>query len=143
MHRPRSLRPRSVGFKMTAMIDMAFLLITFFIMSIRFGQQGEEQIKLPNADQAKTVTEERVDMVTVNVTRDGLYVVNGVRQSSSELRRYLEARKALGDPVEVIVRGDRRSPFSAIQRVMRMSIEAGIANVSLAALQQPDEEGHD
>ncbi len=143
MHRPRSLRPPSVGFKMTAMIDMAFLLITFFIMSIRFGQQGEEQIKLPNADQAKTVTEERVDLVTVNVTRDGLYVVNGVRQSSSELRRYLEARKALGDPVEVIVRGDRRSPFSAIQRVMRMSIEAGIANVSLAALQQPDEEGHD
>ena len=138
MRIPHSIRQRTLGFKMTAMIDMAFLLITFFIMSIRFGQQGEELVKLPSADQAREVTDEQVELVTVNVTQDGLYVVNGVNHSGSDLNRYLEARKEEGDRIEIVIRGDRRSQFSAIQRVMRMSAETGIPDVSLAALQQPD-----
>jgi biopolymer transport protein ExbD len=122
---------------MTSMIDMAFLLITFFIMSIRFGQAGEEMIKLPDADQAKEVTDERVELVTVNVTEDGLYVVGGVNHSTAELTRYLETRRDEGDrKLEIVIRGDKRSQFAAVQRVMRVSAEIGIADVSLAALQQ-------
>jgi len=138
---PRSARPRSVNFKITAMIDMAFLLITFFIMSIRFGQEGEQMIKLPSADQAKEVIDERVELITVNITRDGLYVIGGGEKSSSELFRYLQLRRDEADKVEVVIRGDRLSEFNAVQRVMRLSAEAGIADVSLAALQLADEEG--
>jgi biopolymer transport protein ExbD len=136
----RSIRGRSITFKVTAMIDMTFLLITFFIMSIRFGQQGEERIKLPNADQAKAVTDERVELVTVNVTKDGTYLVNGINRSSTELLRYLEARKEESDKVELVVRGDRGSEFHAVQRVMRLSAEAGVTDVSLAALQLAEPE---
>jgi biopolymer transport protein ExbD len=117
------------------MVDMAFLLITFFIMSIRFGQQGEELVKLPNADQAREVTDERVELVTVNVTRDGLYVLNTAERSSSEIARYLKSRFDEGKKIEVIVRGDHRAQFDAVQRIMRLSAEAGISDVSLAALQ--------
>jgi biopolymer transport protein ExbD len=117
------------------MIDMTFLLITFFIMSIRFGQQGEEQIKLPNADQAKEVTDQRVELITVNVTKDGDYLVNGVKQSGTSLLRYLESRKEEGDKIELVVRGDKNTEFNAVQRVMRLSAEAGVTDVSLAALQ--------
>jgi len=126
---------------MTAMIDMAFLLITFFIMSIRFGQQGEELVKLPKADEAKEVTDQRVELVTVNVTRDGLYLVNGNEKTGGQLWTYLQARHDEGQKIEVVIRGDRRSEFNAVQRVMRLSAEAGISDVSLAALQLPDEEG--
>lgn len=139
---PRSNRPRSISFKITAMIDMAFLLITFFVMSIRFGQAGEEQIKLPDADQAKEVTDQRVELVTVNVTRDGLYLVNGVRKSGGELSRYLQSRKEEATKsIELVIRGDRNTQFSAIQRAMRLSAEVGIHDVNLAALQTGDEEG--
>ena len=138
---PRSNRPRSISFKITAMIDMAFLLITFFVMSIRFGQAGEEQIKLPDADQAKEVTDQRVELVTVNVTRDGLYLVNGVRKSGGELSNYLQSRKEESTKsIELVIRGDRNTQFSAIQRAMRLSAEAGIHDVNLAALQTSDEE---
>ena len=137
MHSSRAIRARTTGLKMTSMIDMAFLLITFFIMSIRFGQAGEEMIKLPDADQAKEVTDERVELVTVNVTEDGLYVVGGVNHSTAELTRYLETRRDEGDrKLEIVIRGDKRSQFAAVQRVMRVSAEIGIADVSLAALQQ-------
>jgi len=135
MRFPRSARGRSVSFKITSMIDMTFLLITFFIMSLRFGQQGEEQIKLPNADQAKEVTEHRVELITVNVTKDGLYVINGVEQSASQFLRYVEARKDEGGKLEIVVRGDKSSEFHAVQRLMRLSAEAGVSDVSLAALQ--------
>jgi biopolymer transport protein ExbD len=141
MRAPRSNRPRSISFKITAMIDMAFLLITFFVMSIRFGQAGEEQIKLPDADQAKEVTDQRIELVTVNVTRDGLYLVNGVRKSGGELSNYLQSRKEESTKsIELVIRGDRNTQFSAIQRAMRLSAEAGIHDVNLAALQTSDEE---
>ena len=141
MKSARSIRPRHVGFKITSMIDMAFLLITFFIMSIRFGQQGEELVKLPDADQAREVTDERVELVTVNITRNGGFVIGGTDHSAGEVLAYLRARKEEGDDLEVVIRGDKASEFSAIQRVMRMSAEAGISDVSLAALQrEPGEE---
>ena len=142
MRHSRSFRPRSVSFKVTAMIDMAFLLITFFVMSIRFGHQGEELVKLPNADQAQEVTDERVELITVNVTRDGIYFVSGIEQSGSSLFRYLkDRRESSDDSIEVVVRGDRSSEFTDVQRVMRLSAEAGIKDVSLAALQAGDNSG--
>jgi len=123
------------------MIDMAFLLITFFVMSIRFGHQGEELVKLPNADQAKEVTDERVELITVNVTRDGGYVVSGIERSGSSLFKYLKDRhEHAKNRMEVVVRGDRESEFTDIQRVMRLSAEAGIKDVSLAALQAGDDD---
>ena len=117
------------------MIDMAFLLITFFIMSLRFGQQGEELVKLPNADQAREVTENRTELITVNVTKDGRYLVNNLEQSGSDLLRYLEVRKEEAGKVELIIRGDRNTQFQSVQRVMRLSAEAGVSDVNLAALQ--------
>ena len=123
------------------MIDMAFLLITFFIMSIRFGQAGEETIELPNADQAREVTDERVELVTVNVSGEGVYLVSGVQRSRAELDRYIEARKAEASEhrkLEIVVRGDRSSRFENVQAVMRMAADAGVTDVSLAALQAAD-----
>ena len=121
------------------MIDMAFLLITFFIMSIRFGHQGEELVELPNADQAREVTDERIELITVNVTRDGYYVVSGIQRSGGKLFSYLKDRKeAAKEKIEVVIRGDREAEFNTIQRVMRLSAEAGIRAVSLAALQSGD-----
>jgi len=141
MRSARSIRPRSITFKITAMIDMTFLLITFFIMSIRFGQEGEDKVILPNADQATAVTEQGVELVTVNVTKDGLYLINGIEQSSSQYIRYIRARKDEGGKLEIVVRGDKSTEFNAVQRIMRLTAEAGVSDVSLAALQMGDRGG--
>ncbi len=141
MKGPRSTRSRHISFSMTALIDMAFLLITFFVMSIRFGQAGEEEIKLPNADQAKEISDQRVELITVNVSRDGFYLINAVRRSSAELLDYLERRsESSSRSIEVVIRGDRRTQFEAVQRAMRISAEAGLSKVGLAALQLGEED---
>ena len=105
--------------------------------------EGEEKVKLPNADQATDVVDQRVELVTVNVTKDGLYLINGVEQTSSQYLRYLHARKDEGGKLEIVVRGDKSSEFSTIQRIMRLSAEAGVADVSLAALQMADNGGQE
>jgi biopolymer transport protein ExbD len=140
MRSARSVRGHFVSFKMTSMIDMTFLLITFFIMSIRFGQEGDDKIKLPNADQATEVTEQRVELISVNVTDDALYIINGVEQSASQFLRYVQARKEEASKIEIVIRGDKGTEFNAVQRLMRLSAEAGISDVSLAALQMTDTE---
>ena len=140
MRGARSARPRSISVKLTAMIDMAFLLITFFVMSIRFGQAGEEEITLPDADQASEVTQQQVELVTVNVTQQGEYIVNAVQQTSRGLLRHLrERRRNSNRNIEVVIRGDRGTAFDSVQRAMRLAAEAGIAQVSLAALQNTEE----
>jgi len=141
VRRPRSIRSRAVGFRMTAMIDMAFLLITFFVMSLRLGQQGEELVELPRADQAQPTAEREVEFVTINVTAEGRYVLGGVERSAVEVTRYLDERRRGAKRIELVIRGDRRSPFEAVQRLMRLAGEAGVARVSLAALRLPEEEG--
>ena len=56
--------------------------------------------------------------------------------------RYLkDRRESSDDGIEVVVRGDRSSEFTDVQRVMRLSAEAGIKDVSLAALQAGDNSG--
>jgi biopolymer transport protein ExbD len=50
----------------------------------------------------------------------------------------VRARKDEGKKLEIVVRGDRSSEFNAIQRIMRLSAEAGVRDVSLAALQTAD-----
>ena len=139
MRSPRTQRPRSISFRITAMIDMAFLLITFFIMSIRFGQQDDERIRLPKADQATEVTDERVELITLNVAEDGRYILNQQDISGAEFATYLRTRKDEGRKIELVVRGDRSSQFNAVQRVMRLSAEAGVTDVSLAAIQLAEE----
>ncbi len=125
---------------MTAMIDMAFLLITFFVMSIRLGQQGEELVELPRADQASASRDERVELLIVNVTSDGRYVVGGSERSTGDLIKWIGLRKNAAKRVELVIRGDRETPFHSVRQLMRMAAEQGISNVSLAALKLGEEE---
>ena len=139
MRIPRATRSSGAAFGMTAMIDMAFLLITFFVMSLRLGQQGQELVTLPRADQAKATRDDRVELLTINVTSDARYIVGGVERSTAEIVRWLGLRKNSGKRLEVVVRGDHRTRFQAVQTLMRLAAESGIRDVSLAALQLPDE----
>lgn len=125
---------------MTAMIDMAFLLITFFVMSIRLGQQGEELVKLPRADQASASRDERVELLIVNVSSDGRYIVGGAERSTGELIKWIHLRKNTAKRLELVIRGDRETPFQSVRKLMRLAAEQGIANVSLAALKLAEEE---
>ena len=56
---------------MTAMCDVAFLLLTFFILTTQFKQPDAEQITTPSSVSEKKLDDK--DSMSINVTNDGRY----------------------------------------------------------------------
>jgi len=123
---------------MTPMIDMAFLLITFFVMTMRLTASQEEKVTLPRADQAQTTHESQLAIVTVVVDAKGQIFTAGAERTIDELDGLLRDRVAAGKEVKVVLRADARSPFERVRRLMRLAAENGIEKLSISALKVAD-----
>lgn len=139
MHAARSIRRRSVVSNITPLVDMAFLLITFFVMTLRLGVSQEQEIELPKADQANTTHESQVLIVHLDVDQKGRVLWGNREWQVPELVGGLTRRRAENENLKIVVRADARSPFDKVQRVMSAAAQAGISKLSLAALKLGDE----
>ncbi len=139
MHAARSTRPRSTSANITPLVDMSFLLITFFVMTLRLGASQEKDLELPKADQANTRHESQLHIVTLDVNQHGLVQWGGREWSAAELVGPLTERRGENENIKVVVRADARSPFDQVQRVMASAAQAGISKVSIAALKLGDD----
>jgi len=124
---------------MTPLIDMSFLLITFFVMTLRLGLSQETQIELPRADQALTRHESQVVIVTLDIDQRGRVLWAGRDWSLPDLTASLSERRAENEQLKVVLRADSRSPFDKVRRVMRAAAQAGVTKLSLSALRLGDE----
>ena len=73
---------------MTAMCDVTFLLVTFFILTTQFTKPDVEQIKPPSSISEKLLPD--ASLMTVNVTTDGKFYFQPV-ENASERSQVLEA----------------------------------------------------
>ena len=64
---------------MTAMCDVAFLLLTFFILTTQFKKPDVEQIKPPSSISEKLLDDK--DLMTINITKDGKFYFAAVENS--------------------------------------------------------------
>jgi biopolymer transport protein ExbD len=120
---------------MTPMIDMSFLLITFFVMTLRLSMSAaEQQVELPHADQAQTRHEAQLELVTLVIDRGGRILWSDREVSLDEIEPALRRRAAAGRTLKVALRADARSPFRRVRAVMRAAAEAGVETMSIAAL---------
>lgn len=119
------------------MVDMSFLLITFFVMTLRLSSSSaEQQVRLPHADQAQARHETQVEVVTLVVDENGRVLWNDREVDLDALTPELRARAATGKKVKVALRADARSPFRRVRAAMRAAAEAGIETMSIAALKE-------
>ena len=73
---------------MTAMCDVTFLLVTFFILTTQFTKPDVESIKPPSSISEKLLPD--ASLMTVNVTNEGKFYFQPV-ENASERMRVLEA----------------------------------------------------
>jgi biopolymer transport protein ExbD len=124
---------------LTPLIDMSFLLITFFVMTLRLTMSAaEQQVELPRADQAKATHERPLAIVTLVVDRAGAVRWGDRALSAGSLAAALSARAEAERELKVVVRADARSPFRAVGAVMRAAAEAGVERMSVSALKVED-----
>lgn len=69
---------------MTAMCDVTFLLLTFFIMTTQFKKPDVEQIKPPSSISEKLLPD--ASLMTINATTDGKFYFQPVENASERLQ---------------------------------------------------------
>ena len=87
---------------LAGMTDIVLLLLIFFLLTSSFIPQMGIQVTLPQVDSSSPVDEQSV---TVALTEEGTYFVNGSRVSSSRLLN--EIRAARTSQRTLILRADQ------------------------------------
>lgn len=130
---PEQNRRTKVGFNMTPMIDVVFLLIIFFLVSSHLARtENNKKLSLPVAESAED--QKPVPRVTINVVRDGSIYVSGRRTDAGSLVNILnDVRQDKGDDLEVRIRISKLATYGAAEPIMLACTRAKVWNVSFAA----------
>ena len=140
MRLPQQHRRREVGFNMTPMIDVVFLLIIFFLVSSHLAKRESQlELPLPSAISGEKRTATEGPRVTVNVLPDGKIILAGRSVLGEQLvSLFQRAIQSDGRDVEVVVRTDRHVAFQYVEPIMLSCVRAGIWNVTFAVLRPED-----
>ncbi|MBQ9694728.1 MAG: biopolymer transporter ExbD [Kiritimatiellae bacterium] len=125
-------------FQMTAMMDVVFLLLCFFVTSSVFSQwEYEVDLTLPSAKSGHSSTRLPGEII-LNVSKDGRVTVNGRVLQGEGLSRLLSQVAGYLPDQPVIVRADATTSYADFMKVVDACRLAGIANISLATAQGED-----
>ena len=117
---------------LTPLIDVAFLLLIFFLVATRFAQEDRElDVVLPAASEAKPMTVQPRELF-VNIDHAGNYFVDGKTLTSDEVEAVLR-QAATDNPVNqsVIIRADKRVQLDYAVFVMNLCNKVGIYDYRL------------
>ena len=128
----KKTRGRAQGLQMTALMDVIFLLLCFFVTTSVFSQwESEIAISLPSAKSA-TVPGRMPGEIILNVSAGGMVTVNGQVLSLEELTKRLSRLAKLypGQPVE--------TSYEKLVDVIDACRTADVWNFSLATKDKED-----
>ena len=139
-----------VGIKldMTPMVDVAFLLLTFFMLTTQFKPPEDVTVELPSSHSAFKLPESDVMMITI--AKDGriflgldaqslrikLFGPEGRNKLSTEVSKedlgnmLIQARIA-NPRLRTVVKGDRGAPYGPVEDVMNILQKTNITRFNL------------
>ncbi|MCL2103935.1 MAG: biopolymer transporter ExbD [Kiritimatiellaeota bacterium] len=129
------------GFQMTAMMDIVFLLLCFFIATSVYSQwELNINIALPSAKSGNP-PERLPGEIVINIAKDGRVSINEQDLTLDVLQTRLErlAKNFPGQPVSLRVDGDTR--YEDLIKVVDTCRLADIWNFSFATVQEKEKNG--
>ncbi|MBI5418405.1 biopolymer transporter ExbD [Candidatus Poribacteria bacterium] len=127
-------RAKKVDLNLPSLSDIIFLLLTFFLLTANYVETDEMlDIKLPSAK--GTEAQDKQNNL-VEVSLDGRVSYNGTNVTKDVLQYKLN--KLISDfPDEVVVvRADKRAPYSDVVAVLGICKAAKVKRLGLAALME-------
>ena len=116
---------------MTPMIDMVFLLITFFMISWQFTKSEHAfDVKLPTAASVPALSN-RPDPLNISVKSNGQVALNGKARTLAELEADLVAAKKNYAEQAVAIRADGEERYQNVVDVLAICNKAKITIISL------------
>ena len=128
MRRRRS-QSEEVGFNITPMIDLTFLLLIFFMVTSKLSkEQKKMDIALPLAASAVR-PEDLSNRDIINLDPQGVLHVGDRPLSDEQMREHLRARFRASPPLKIYLRADKETPGKRIREFMKLAGEAGAVSV--------------
>lgn len=117
---------------LTAMLDIMFLLIIFFMLGTRFvDDERKIGLKVPEVIDRNALVPATARR-TVNVYRDGSIALDQMQITLSELTEKLAAARQENNDLGVLVRGDADDQYQQIVSVLNACKQAGVRNLGIA-----------
>jgi biopolymer transport protein ExbD len=126
---------------MTPMVDVAFLLLIFFMVTTVFRRPLAMEINVPPKDATVTVPESNV--MTIYVNEDGSMVYDVGRQglnplSWDELRETLVTELDYNPDLIVLVKVDRKARYESMVDMLDTLDEAQMTKFSIVPMSEED-----
>ncbi len=119
--------------QLTALIDIVFLVLVFFMTTNVYGSlESEVNVTLPTASSAVMMERSRGE-IFINLKKDGKIVLNNREVAIGELQEILNRVAENFPGGAVIIRGDRDALLGNAVAVLNCCRNADIQNVSFAA----------
>ncbi len=135
-------RRLSVRLDMTPMVDVAFLLLTFFIFTSSMSRPQTMELNLPPDDKA-TVEVAESNLMTIRVDKDGNTFWNigtelPKKIQFDELLKLMKERNAANPKLITLIKIDRDGTYKMMVDVMDELNVAGVSRFSLAPMLDAD-----
>ena len=128
----RRKSPELPAFQFTAMIDVVFLLLCFFITTSVFSQwEMEVDVVLPTAQSAK-MPDRLPGEVIINLSRDGRISVNQQTLTREDLADRLRRLAQFFPGQSVVIRADKQTSYEQLVGIIDMCRLSDIWNISFA-----------
>jgi biopolymer transport protein ExbD len=116
---------------LTAMLDVMFLLIIFFMLGTRFiDDERKIGLRVPEVVDRGTLTAAPARK-EVNVFRDGTITLDKAVVTPAQLTQRLAVARRQYSELGVLVRGDARGEFQNVATVLTACKQAGIQDLGI------------
>ncbi len=134
--RRTAVSPTPIVFNVTAFVDVLLVLCFFFLLTwSNRTKETDLTIALPQSSQKEAPQAPPAPMI-VNIRSNGTLNVNNRNVSFAEFESLVKKLAELNPDQTVVIRGDRRSQYDLILRVLDACNAAGIGSVGFAAAVQ-------
>lgn len=139
-----NLRPghkeENVEVNLTALIDVVFLLLIFFMVTTTFDRHAKLKVSLPESS-AKAAQQQN-DPLVLSIDAKGNYFLNDRQIVNQQLDTLKQAiLKTLGDAAEdienvsLVLRADANTPHQSVVRAMDAASQIGLTKLSIATVE--------
>lgn len=134
--RPGYKKDDDVEINLTALIDVVFLLLIFFMVSTTFDRNASLKVKLPEA--SKTEQQSVQEPLVLTIDAKGSYFINDrqvVNTTLETLKTALQQTVGERKDTAIMLRADANTPHQFVVRAMDAAAQLGLTHISIATVE--------
>jgi biopolymer transport protein ExbD len=125
----QTFKRTAVQMPMTALIDIVFLLLIYFLLTTNFLTTDSLSLDLPRSESAVA---QQAGVMTISMNQNGDVFIGGIQIADNDLIAHLKTEMIKKETRSLVIRSDRRVSLERVVTVLDIVRITGIQQVSLA-----------